>query len=105
MGGEDDLNINDIQNEAADMYNPEAVTPEGQRRAEARERQERQERAVSIYPAHARKHAGTKKKWRSGKKRKSSKSKKRKSSKSKKRKSSKSKKSKKQGKSKRSGWF
>ena len=100
MGDEDDLNINDMQNEAARIYNPEAVTPEGQRRTE--ERQERQERAVSIYPAHARKHAGTKKKWRSGKKRKSSKSKKRKSSKSKKRKSSKSSKS---SKSKRSGWF
>ena len=89
MGDEDDLNINDIQNAAALLYNPAAVTPEGQRRAEAREIQERQERAVNSLPAHARKHAGTKKKWRSGKKRKSSKSKK----------------SKKQGKSKRSGWF
>ena len=101
MDDEDDLNINDIQNEAAGMYNPGAVTPEGQRRAE----EARRLRATIVLPAHAIDRAGTKKKWRSGKKRKSSKSKKRKSSKSKKRKSSKSKKSKKQGKSKRSGWF
>jgi hypothetical protein len=92
MGDGDDLDINNIQNEAATEYNPEAVTTEGQRRVVAAEAAARRARARIVYSASAFGRAGTGKKRSKSKKRKSSKSKKRKSSKSKKRKSSKSKK-------------
>jgi hypothetical protein len=107
MGDGDDLDINNIQNEAATEYNPEAVTTEGQRRAAAAEAAARRARARIVYSASAFGRAGTEKKRSKSKKRKSSKSKKRKSSKSKKRKSSKSKKRKssKSKKRKSKNWF
>ena len=83
MGDGDDLDINNIQNEAATEYNPEAVTTEGQRRAAAAEAAARRARARIVYSASAFGRAGTEKKRSKSKKRKSSKSKKRKSSKSK----------------------
>ena len=83
MGDGDDLDINNIQNEAATEYNPEAVTTEGQRRVVAAEAAARRARARIVYSASAFERAGTEKKRSKSKKRKSSKSKKRKSSKSK----------------------
>ena len=90
MGDGDDLDINNIQNEAATEYNPEAVTTEGQRRAAAAEAAARRARARIVYSASAFGRAGTEKKRSKSKKRKSSKSKKRKSSKSSKSKKKKS---------------
>ena len=75
MGDGDDLDINNIQNEAATEYNPEAVTTEGQRRAAAAEAAARRARARIVYSASAFGRAGTEKKRSKSKKRKSSKSK------------------------------
>ena len=83
MDDGDDLDINNIQNEAASEYNPGAVTTEGQRRVVAAEAAARRARARIVYSASAFGRAGTGKKRSKSKKRKSSKSKKRKSSKSK----------------------
>jgi hypothetical protein len=61
MGDGDDLDINNIQNEAATEYNPEAVTTEGQRRVVAAEAAARRARARIVYSASAFERAGKEK--------------------------------------------